>query len=146
MARPGFRWFTRYRVTGVELVERRVAPRRKTPKWDHERVELAFATVELRSICESRRRATTVIGAEAARELAQRLADVSAFATVAEFTDLFGNEITERSPSERALRLQTGHDLVFCSGHVQVPTQADGATDWAKVSRIRIVALEPRNG
>jgi Ran GTPase-activating protein (RanGAP) involved in mRNA processing and transport len=86
-----------------------------------------------------------VIGAEAARELAQRLADVSAFATVAELADLFGTRIIERSPSERALRLQTGHDLVFCSGHVQVPTKADGATDWDKVSRILIVALEPRN-
>jgi len=56
---------------------------------DEGRVELASATVELRSICENRRRATTVMGADAARELSQRLADLAALATVADLADLF---------------------------------------------------------
>jgi hypothetical protein len=114
--------------------------------WDEERVELAFATVELRSICENRRRATTVMGADGARELSQRLADLAALATVADLADLFLADIIDRSPTERALRLQAGHELIFCAGHVRVPTNEDGGTDWARVSRIRITALEARNG
>jgi hypothetical protein len=109
-------------------------------------VELAFATVELRSICENRRRATTVVGAGSARELSQRLADLIALETVADFTDLFPEDILDRSPTERALCLNGGHDLIFCAGHVQVPMTEDGGTDWTKVSRIRIIALEARNG
>jgi hypothetical protein len=114
-------------------------------KRDHERVELAFASLALRSICESRRRATNLLGAEAARELAQRLADLSALATAAELADLFPNDVVHRSPSERALRLQAGHDLVFCAGHVDVPILEDGSTDWTRVSRLRIIALEVRH-
>jgi hypothetical protein len=109
-------------------------------------VELVFATVELRSICENRKRAITVMGAEAARELSQRLADLVALDTVAGLADLFPEDIIDRSPTERALRLQTGHDLIFCAGHVQVPMNEDGGTDWTRVSRIRITALEARDG
>jgi len=109
-------------------------------------VELTFGTTELRGICERRRRATAAIGAQAARELEQRLADFAALATVADLAGLFGENIIERSPIERSIRLKAGYDLVFCVGHVQVPCTPSGATDWAKVSRIRIMALEATDG
>jgi hypothetical protein len=134
------------RRSGVVSTERRIPRRWASPQWDQETVELAFATVELRSICENRRRATTVMGAEAARELSQRVADLVALETVAELADLFPTDIIDRSPTERALRLQSAHDLIFCAGHVQVPTNENGGTDWTKVSRIRIIALEAPNG
>ena len=86
------------------------------------------------------------MGAEAARELSQRVADLVALETVAELANLVPTDIIVRSPTELALRLQTGHDLIFCAGHVQVPTNEHGGTDWARVSRIRITALEARNG
>jgi len=121
-------------------------PGRTRSKWGDERVELAFATAELRRICESRRRAINVLGANAARELAQRLADILALSTAAEFADLFSGDIVDRSPSERALRLEGGHELVFCAGHVEVPVMEDGSTNLAEVSRLRIIALEARCG
>jgi hypothetical protein len=86
------------------------------------------------------------LGANVARELAQRLADISALSTAAELADLFSGDIVDRSPSERALRLEGGHELVFCAGHVEVPVMEDGSTNWAEVSRLRIVALEARRG
>lgn len=113
--------------------------------WDDERVELAFATVALREICESRRRAMNRLGAAVAYELGQRLADIDAAATVAELAELFPEDIVDRSPGERALCLQAGHDLVFCAGHVAIPVLNDGSTDWTRVSRIRITALEARH-
>lgn len=87
-----------------------------------------------------------MLGANVARELAQRLADISALSTAAELADLFSGDIVDRSPSERALRLEGGHELVFCAGHVEVPVMEDGSTNWAEVSRLRIVALEARRG
>jgi hypothetical protein len=131
--------------TGVESSKRRIAPCWIRSQGDQERVELVFATAELRSICENRRRAATVMGDEAARELSQRLADLAALATVADLADLFPADIIERSPMERALRLQARHDLIFCAGHVQVPTTEGGGTDWTRVSRVRIIALETRD-
>ena len=113
--------------------------------WDLDRVELVFATSRVRSICENRRIAKTALGEDAARELAARLADFIAFGTVAELSDLFGDDIIDRPPSERSLRLHTGYNLVFRSGHVTPPVDADGATDWTQVTRVQVVALEPRN-
>ncbi len=113
--------------------------------WDLERVELAFATTRLRSICQNRRIAKTALGEDAARELATRLADFAASTTVAELSDLFADDIVDRPPSERSLHLHTGYNLVFRSGHFTSPVDADGATDWTQVTRIQVVALEPRN-
>jgi hypothetical protein len=96
-------------------------------------------------MCENRRIAKTALGADAARELAARLADFVASTSAAELTDLFGDDIIDRPPSERSLRLHTGYNLVFRSGHVTLSVAADGATDWTRVTRIQVVALEPRN-
>ena len=105
-------------------------------------VELTFASTELRGICESRRRAISAVGVHAARELEQKLADLAALPTVADLAELLSDSIIERSPAEKAIRLKAGYHLVFCAGHVKVPLTSFGATDWAKVSRIRIIALE----
>jgi len=113
--------------------------------WDLDRVELVFATTRLRGICENRRTAKMALGEDAARELATRLADFAASRTAAELTDLFGDDIIDRPPSERSLRLHTGYNLVFRSGHVTPPVDAEGATDWTQVTRIHLVALEPRD-
>jgi hypothetical protein len=113
--------------------------------WDLDRVELVFATIRLRSICENRRTAKTALGEDAARELATRLADFAASTTVADLTDLLGDYIIDRPPSERSLRLHTGYNLIFRSGHVTSPVDAGGAMDWTQVTRIQVVALEPRN-
>src|SRR5215813_12037584 len=75
--------------------------------WDLDRVELSFATSRLRSICRNRRTAKTALGEDAARELAIRLADFVAATTVAELSDLFGDDIIDRPPLERSFRLQT---------------------------------------
>jgi hypothetical protein len=133
-----------------------IAPTAPSPAWlgptllanlerDCDRVELAFATTRLRSICENRRTAKAALGADAALELAQRVADLSALSTAAELSDLFADDVIDRSPSERSLRLRAGYNLVFCAGHVEVPLVEDGSTDWSEVSRIRILALEARN-
>lgn len=109
-------------------------------------MEFAFATADLRGICESRRRAANAIGRQAARELERVLADLAAVATLAEFEQLFLGDLIERSPIEQAVRLEAGYDLVIRVGHVKIPKASSGTTDWSKVSRVRIVGLEATNG
>ena len=108
-------------------------------------MEFAFATLELRSICESRKKAVAEIGTDAARELGDRLADLEACATVAEFTGLFPESVVVLSQSERAIKLVENCQLSFCSGHVKVPKMPSGEMDWAKVSRIKITSVGCQN-
>jgi len=105
-------------------------------------LELSFGTTQLRDVCERRGVAAAALGMSAALELEQRLADIDALQTVTELASLFPDKITDRSEHEQSLRLQSGHELVFHSGHRKTPFTTDGATDWAKVTRVRIVAIE----
>jgi len=109
-------------------------------------MELAFATVELRSLCQSRKKASGTIGVTGARELEQRLAELVACDTVAEFEALFPRDVLSPSPTTRAIRLEAGYQLMFCSGHVKTPTTASNGTDWTRVTRIKIISLEAVNG
>lgn len=108
-------------------------------------MELSFANLELREICEKREAAVSAIGQTAALELAQRLADFVEFDNVADFSVLFPGDVLDRSADERSLRLNAGFEVVFRSGHVKTPTTSTKAVDWAKVTRIRIVAIESAN-
>lgn len=113
---------------------------------DFRQVELAFADTKLRSICESRKKAMTSLGVTAASALEQKLAELDAFGTVAEFLEVYEEDTVQRSPTEMAIRLADGVDLIFCVGHIKVPQTSLGATDWSKVTRVRITGLEESDG
>lgn len=105
-------------------------------------MELSFATTELREICEKRDAAVAALGTAAALELEQRLADIEALETAADLGALFPADVLERSQTERALRLRAGYKIAFRSGHVHTPFTPMGDTDWRKVTRMRILAIE----
>jgi hypothetical protein len=109
-------------------------------------LELTFQTAELREICEKRTVAATELGYAAARELADRLADIEALDTASELSVLLGDAICERSPTEKALRLDSGFRVVLVSAHPTPPGAPTGATDWNTTSRMKITAIEPLNG
>jgi len=109
-------------------------------------LELTFQTAALREICEKRDVATTELGYAAARELAQRLADMEALDSVAELSQLLGDTIHDRSPTEKSLRLNSGFDVVFVSGHASPEGTEPKATDWKRTSRVRIMAIERTDG
>ena len=105
-------------------------------------MDLAFQTKELRDVCERRAVATAKIGVAAALELEQRLADIDAVETAAELIRLFPDYVVKRASDEFLLRLSSGHELVLRSGHVETATTPDGSTDWTKVMRFRVMALD----
>jgi hypothetical protein len=109
-------------------------------------LELTFQTAELRELCEKRAVAAAELGYEAARELADRLADIEALDTVAELADLLGGAICDRNATEKSLRLNPGFRIVFASGHPSAAGTAPRTTDWKQTTRMKIIAIEPTNG
>jgi hypothetical protein len=118
--------------------------RRALPKVS--RLEFTFHTAELREICEKRAVAAAKLGYAAARELAERLADIEALDTVADLCLLLGASICDRSPTEKFLRLNSRFDVVFVSAHPSPPEGPPKATDWQKTSRMKITGIEPTDG
>jgi hypothetical protein len=105
-------------------------------------VELSFQTLELREICEKRETAVASLGSRLAQELERCLADLEAVGTVAEFAQLYPDLLSERSTTARLVRIGKEAVLVFRSGHITMPTNSEGHADWARVRRIKIIALE----
>jgi hypothetical protein len=100
----------------------------------------------LRDICEHRPTAITIIGLPAAVQLQQRLAEIRSLGTVAELAALLPAKITERVSDELVLRLNSGFNLVLGSGHTKTPVTVAGKTDWSKVLKLRVVAIEADDG
>jgi hypothetical protein len=109
-------------------------------------LEITFQTAKLREICEKRALATAEFGYAAARELAERLADVEALDTVAELFELLGEAICNRSATEKSIRLDCGFHIIFVSAHPLPRGTTLKSTDWKKTTRIKITAIEPTNG
>lgn len=104
-------------------------------------MDFAFLTTRIREICERHARAVAEIGEQAAVELQRRLADIDACNDAAEFEALCGADLQAISGHSRALPLTDGVRLVFVSGHAKPRLTKTGATDWGKVTRIRIEAI-----
>jgi hypothetical protein len=105
-------------------------------------VELSFQTEELREICEKRAAAVRALGLQAALELERCLADIEAAESVADVEMLYHERVVDHSPHERALRFALEHTLIFRSGHVRTHNLSTGATDWERVTRLRITAIK----
>ncbi|WP_157450360.1 hypothetical protein [Bradyrhizobium sp. ARR65] len=105
-----------------------------------------FPTEELRAICAERGVATAKLGAAAALELAQILADIEACDTAAEFCELYPSKVLDISNTEKCVQLSTGHRLNFRSGHPNYPNPPAEVTDWNNTTRLRIVSIEASDG
>ena len=111
------------------------------------RLELTFQTAELRDICEKRAVATAELGYAAARELAERLADIGAVDTVAELSELLGAAINERSAHEKCrLHLKSGFDVILELAHPSPSGSKPRSTAWDKTTRMKVTAIEPIDG
>lgn len=116
-------------------------------KLERSQLELSFATSRIRDLCERREEAVSAMGLDAALELEQRLADIEAVDNAADLIALLSNEMAERSSYIWSLRLSSGHTLVLVSGHAKRRhVTSGGATDWGRVTRMRIEEIEGPNG
>ena len=105
-------------------------------------MEIQFSSKEFRDVCEQETVAIGRLGAAAAEVLKNRLADLRAADAL--------HEVLVGSP-ERGLHgsvdcfrfvLGQGFVLTVVANHAPPRTNRAGNTDWARVRRIRVVALE----
>lgn len=106
-------------------------------------MNLAFATQQIRRLCENEAHADRVIGLKAARALRRRLADLIAAECVSEMVAGQPGEIS--GTNQMRIDLGSGVFLVFCANHNEVPLSKTGSVAWTKVSRIKILSIEVSN-
>ena len=106
-------------------------------------MEIAFESKELRDLCESEAVARGTLDEGDAEMLMHRLADLSAASSISDL--LAGNPRPVDGGRLIVIDLSSSRRLVFAPNHPRNPQRDDGATDWAKVNRVRIVRLEADN-
>lgn len=104
-------------------------------------MEFAFLTDPIREICQRRALAIEELGEEAALDLERKLADIDACGDALEFRALCHDDLEELSEHRWLLRLSGGWHVEMVAGHAKPRRTETGATDWGKVTRLRIEAL-----
>ncbi len=104
-------------------------------------MEIAFETISLRTICENDTQATQDYGAKIAEVLRHRLADLRASTTVNDLIAGNPRKIDGEGVDSMVITLINGHGIVFCANHPNNPVADDGAIDWARVNRIKILRI-----
>lgn len=105
-------------------------------------VEICFETVELRALCEDEELAVDELGNAAVDALKKRLADIRAADCMHDV--LAGNPVAGPYGQTDCYRLElaNGLRLVLVPNHANPRESTAGGTDWPRVRRVRIVALE----
>jgi hypothetical protein len=101
-------------------------------------LELAFGTRVLRTLCESEDAATSQLGPAVAEMLLHRLADLRAATSP---HDLQVGRPRSVAPDAMAVDLAEGFQMTFCANHRTIPTLPDGAIDWSRVRRVRVLSI-----
>ena len=104
-------------------------------------MEILFESAKLQKLCESRKEMQRVLGADCARKLRTRLADLLAADTVAELEAGKPHPLKSDRAGQFALSLQGGMRLVFEPADEPIPRSDNGAIDWAQVTKVRVVLI-----
>jgi len=105
-------------------------------------VNLAFATLKLRSLCECQAKAEHQFGFAVAKQLRARLADLREVDTVLELPAGRPRRIPARPHEYYVINLAKGYRLVLRANHSNIPVLATGKVDWSEVSRVMIIRIE----
>jgi hypothetical protein len=106
-------------------------------------LEIAFATSQLRFLCENAAKAKRELGKSTADALQRRLADLRAASSI---QDLVAGAPTRLSDDmELSVQLADSGMLRIRSAHKETPVNPQGNVDWLRVSRIKIMEVR-KNG
>ena len=103
---------------------------------------LAFATRQLRTLCESEAMTERAFGIKTAMKLRQRLADLRAAPNASDLIVGQPRDVDANPHPQKVVEIGPGARLVFRANHNTVPRTASGAVDWSHVSRIQILKIE----
>ncbi|MEH2143300.1 type II toxin-antitoxin system RelE/ParE family toxin [Nostoc sp.] len=101
-------------------------------------MKITFADGKLQNLCEQQNQAQRKLGANCAKKLTARLADLAAVSCV---KDLFAGRphpLKGDRAGDFAVDLEGGKRLVFKPNNDPIPLSEDGSIDWSKVTAVCI--------
>ncbi len=106
-------------------------------------MELAFDSRALRTICESETIARRNLGTKVAEILKHRLGDLRAATSINEV--IVGEpRLLDAANEQMVIDLFDGYQIIFSANHPKKPVLGDGALDWTKVSRVKILRIDKK--
>lgn len=102
-------------------------------------MDIAFRNTKLKKLCEIRAEGERRLGADCARKLRIRMADLEAAAVVTDLVAGRPHPLKGDRKGQFALNLASGARLVFEPNHNPCPHLEDEAIDWTRVTRIRVI-------
>ena len=103
-------------------------------------MELAFKTRNLRDICEDAAVADDRYDDKVAQQLRGRLSDLRAAESPGDLVAGRPRFVEGKRPL-LVLDLSSGFELICEANHVKPPRKEDGALDWLRVHRLKIVEI-----
>lgn len=104
-------------------------------------MDVFFKDSKLRELCETERSAKRQLGADGARKLRSRLADLRAATSVAKLPAGRPHPLTGDRVGQFAVDLAGGRRLVFEPANEPTPKKESGGIDWTAVTKVRIVFI-----
>ncbi|MDF5733590.1 MAG: killer suppression protein HigA, partial [Rhizonema sp. PD38] len=104
-------------------------------------MEITFADSKLQNLCEQQNLAKRKLGAECAKKLRTRLADLIGVSCVTELVAGRPHPLKGDRAGEFAIDLEGGKRLVFKPDNDPTPLDKDGNIHWSKVTAVCIVFI-----
>jgi len=106
------------------------------------RLEIAFATQELRHLCEDEAAAQAAFGVRVASRLKARLADLDVATALSDIAVGRPRPAGSVAGLDVLLDLTRDTRLLLRVNHAKVPRRQDRAVNWARVSRVQIMRID----
>jgi toxin HigB-1 len=104
-------------------------------------MQITFGDRKLQKLCEQQSLAQRKLGANCAKKLINRVADIAAASCVTELVAGRPHPLKGDRLGEFALDLEGGIRLVFKPDQDSIPLTEDGSIDWSKVTDVCIVFI-----
>jgi proteic killer suppression protein len=106
-------------------------------------LDIAFASEQLRKLCNNSAAVRKKYGQGNAKKLLTRLEDLASATCLEDVRHLAGHchELTGDRAGQLAMSLEGGWRLIFTPAHDPLPRRRDGSLDWTRVSAIEVLEI-----
>lgn len=109
-------------------------------------MQILYANTKLQKLCENRKHAEKKLGADCAKKLRTRLADLEAALRVSDLVAGNPHPLTGNRTGQFALSLAGGFRLVFSAANDPIPTKPDNGINWSAVTIVNIEYIGDYHG
>lgn len=109
-------------------------------------MQILYANTKLQKLCDNRKQAEKKYGADCAKKLRARLADLEAAQRVTDLRAGNPHPLSGDRAGQFALNLAGGFRLVFSAANDPIPTKPDNGIDWNAVTIVSIEYIGDYHG